>query len=100
MSFQDVPIHQKPQNYPYRAYLSEMVSLPSEAKLTNLASGGYAKDKSGLFNKIENPGNIARRALFRTVEDSSNPSQGDYSGEEVLFIARLHHDFNSCSVYF
>ena len=72
-----------------------MVSLPGDAKNINLAAGGYRKDSTGLFNETTNSGNIRRRAMFRTNE---NPDLGEYTGEEVLFLARLHHDFVSCSV--
>jgi len=79
--------------YPYKVYISNVLSYSTIVKASQLQSQGYYPDISGHFDGTEdNTGFMTRNACFREGYGKTKP----YRKEGAFFIGKLHHDLITC----
>jgi len=91
----DVQISSAPDNYCYKAYITNAISYSAPAKSTHLELQGYIEDTYGYFDSANpeiNMGFGQRMNLFR----SNMNSNFGYRPEGAMFSGRLYHELSSC----
>jgi hypothetical protein len=89
----DAHISVAPNNYPYKAYISNCLTYPPSVKTAQLACQGWYSDMAPHMGPTSsNSGYEARSLLFRENNDSTKPYK---KGGTTLF-GRLFHDLVSC----
>lgn len=82
-----------PSAYPYKSYISTVLTYSTIVKGSQLQSQGFYPDLSGHYDDIvDNSGFISRNLLFR----KNNATGADYREEGATFIGRIFHDLSSC----
>jgi len=82
-----------PGYYPYKCYISNVLTYSTIVKGSQLQTQGYYPDLSGHFDDGEdNTGFAARNLLFR----KGFASEAAYREEGATFIGRLYHDLTTC----
>ena len=84
-----------PENYCYKAFITNMLSYSASAKSTHLQLQGYSDDNPGNFdsaNPLVNFGFAQRNNLFRKDYKSTN----GYRPDGAQFCGRLYHELTSC----
>lgn len=86
------PVIKQPDNYGYKAYISNVLSYSDEIKNCQLSTQGFYKDLNNHFNDCtDNDGAIYRNRLFRKNYDSTK----EYSKDGARFFGRLNIDLSS-----
>jgi len=89
----DRNITSAPGYYPYKCYISNVLTYSTIVKGSQLQSQGYYQDLSGHFDDLtENTGFASRNILFRKGYET----ESDYRDDGVTLIGRLHHDLATC----
>jgi hypothetical protein len=89
LTINDVPISVAPDNYAYKAYISNVLTYSTEVKAAQLATQGYYPDTSEHMDALDdNSGFIDRMNLFRKDYDSTKP----YKKDGTTLFGRLMHD--------
>ena len=91
----NVQISTAPDNYCYKAYITNLLSYSLSAKSTHLQLQGYVDDTEGKFDKAdpnENVGFGLRNHFFRKDYDETLP----YRPDGAVFVGRLYHELSSC----
>lgn len=82
-----------PGLYPYKAYISNLLSYDTFVKSYQLSVQGWTTDLGGhMDDASDNSGFTSRSALFREGFDATKP----YRTDGAVFITRLHHDLINC----
>ena len=95
LSINNVQISTAPDNYCYKAYITNLLSYPGYAKSTHLQLQGYADDTPNFFDSAESRNNFGfgiRNGMFRKNFDDSLA----YRPEGAQFCGRLYHELSSC----
>jgi hypothetical protein len=95
LEINDIPITISPFNYPYKAYISNMLTYSGAVKSAQLGCQGWYSDQPPDNYKadVNNNGYNVRRKLFLT---DYNTAKGEYRPEGATFFGRLMHDLVSC----
>jgi hypothetical protein len=91
----NVQISTAPDNYCYKAYITNLLSYPGYAKSTHLQLQGYADDTPNFFDSAESRNNFGfgiRNDMFRKNFDDNLA----YRPEGAQFCGRLYHELSSC----
>lgn len=89
MFINDIPITNTPDDYPYKAYISSVLTYPSSCKSTHLLTQGFYPDTAKHFGNVKgNNGAKKRNSLFRKNGDTVN----DYKDTPVTLIGRVFHE--------
>jgi hypothetical protein len=91
----NVQISTAPDNYCYKAYITNLMSYSSSAKNTHLELQGYSDDTANNFDSANTNVNFGfgqRNHMFRT---DYNEALG-YRPEGAFFVGRLYHELSSC----
>lgn len=91
----NVCISTSPEDYSYKAYITNLLSYSSSAKTTHLVLQGYADDSDNFFDSsdpLQNFGFAQRNASFR--KDFSD--QNGYRPDGATFSGRLYHELTNC----
>jgi hypothetical protein len=92
----DLPITVSPNNYGYKAYMSDVLSYSSQIKACQLSTQGFYADLSDHMGPVDdNSGFTDRMSLFRKGFDES----GAYKSDGTTLFGRLMHDLGSMSNY-
>lgn len=83
-----------PGLYPYKSYISNLLSYDTFVKSYQLSVQGWVTDLGGHMeaNNDDNSGFTSRSSLFRVDFDGNKP----YREDGAVFITRLHHDLINC----
>jgi len=92
LTINDVPVTQSGGLYPYKAYISTLLSYDPWVKGCQLSCQGWYSDSSGHMDAADNDGFSQRCALFREDFNLSNK----YRSDGAQFFTRLHHDLITC----
>jgi hypothetical protein len=85
----DIPLTKTPNNYGYKAYMSDVLSYSNQIKAAQLATQGYYPDLSDHMGPVDdNSGFTDRMSLFRKKYDEN----GAYKSDGTTFFGRLMHD--------
>jgi hypothetical protein len=89
LSINDLPITISPNNYGYKAYMSDVLSYSSQIKSAQLATQGYYSDLSDHMGPVDdNSGFTDRMCMFRKGFDEN----GVYRPDGTTLFGRLMHD--------
>ena len=89
----DQPITKSASSYPYKAYITSVLTYPAFVKVTQLTTEGFYQDIGGHMDPIEtNTGFEERCNIFRKDKKAENP----YKSEGVRFFGKLQLDFLGC----
>jgi hypothetical protein len=91
--FNDKPVFQSDNLYPFRAYVENELTATSYEKATILKTQGYYDDEEDKFDSKTNDGWEKRANLFST----GSGVKRKYHGEEVFVCGPLNHDFTNCT---
>jgi len=84
----------RPSDYPFKSYISNLLTYSTIVKGSQLQSVGWYSDLSGHFDDFEdNSGFMSRNSLFREDFGSVN---SEYRKEGATFIGKLYHDLSTC----
>jgi len=89
----DKEITKAPGLYPFKAYISNVLTYDTWVKAEQLSVQGYYTDTAGRMLVTGNTGFAQRNALFRDNYDKSK----SYRADGACFITRLHHDLISAT---
>ena len=93
LTINDIPITVSPNNYPYKAYISNCLTYSATVKSAQLACQGWYSDLCSYMDPNENnTGWTDRRDLFKKDYDP----RGDYKSSGTTLFGRLMHDLVSC----
>ena len=93
LTINDLPITVSPNNYPYKAYISNCLTYSASVKAAQLACQGWYSDLASHMNPGEtNIGWIERANLFKKNYDP----RFEFRPNGVTFFGRLLHDLVSC----
>jgi len=93
ITINDVPITSSPSDYPYKCYISDLLSFSTIVKGSQLQSQGYYPDVSGHMDSVkDNGGFTSRNQLFR----EGGVKTAAYKKSGTVFIGKLRHDLSSC----
>jgi hypothetical protein len=88
----DIPISVSPNNYPYKAYISNCLTYSAEVKSAQLTCQGWATDLGHHMGAVEeNAGFLERSNWFRTGYDQ----RSEYRANGMTFFGRLMHDLGT-----
>ena len=86
---EDVLLNEANENYGYKAYLTTLLTLDSNAKYSWLQAAGFFHDTAKAVDDLNtNNGFDSRRSLFMT-------DANDYSPAPVTFVGKLFHELAS-----
>lgn len=89
----DVPITHSPNDYPFKAYISNCLTYSSIVKASQLATQGYYGDVFHHMGPVaENSGFTERNQLFREDEKTNTA----YKSDGTRLFGRLFLDLVSC----
>jgi hypothetical protein len=89
LTINDLPITISPNNYGYKAYMSDVLSYSSQIKACQLSTQGYYPDLSDHMGPVDdNSGFTDRMCLFRKGYDET----GAYKPDGTTLFGRLMHD--------
>lgn len=89
----DKNITKSPGLYPYKAYISNVLTYDPWVKACQLQTQGWVSDTANHMETTGNTGFLQRNLLFREDFDKTKP----YRAEGAQFITRIHHDLISCT---
>ncbi len=93
LTINDVPISVSPGNYPYKAYITNCLTYPTNVKSSHLQMQGWFSDLSAHMEpSLSNTGFSERSQLFREKYNSRN----EYRASGTTFFGRLMHDLVAC----
>ncbi len=94
LTINDVPITVSPNNYPYKAYITNCLTYGPAVKGAQLACQGWYSDLANHMGPISgtNTGYTERNQLFRENYKESGP----YRRTGATFFGRLMHDLIAC----
>ena len=86
---EDIGLNESSENYGYKAFLSSLLSLDSNAKYSWLQAAGFFHDTAKVIDDVNaNNGFDSRRDLFL--------SGHSYSNSPVTFVGKILHDLVTC----
>ena len=92
MQINDQTVSSSIEDYPYKAYVANLLSFSNETKNANLQMQGWVNDTKRAMEIAGNAGFILRNQMWR----KDMVATGDYRKEGCHFIGKLHHDLASC----
>ena len=93
LTINDVPISVSPSNYPYKAYITNCLTYPTNVKSSHLQMQGWYSDLSAHMGpSLSNSGFTERSQLFREQYNARNA----FRPNGATFFGRLLHDLVSC----
>ena len=93
LTINDMPITVSPNNYPYKAYISNCLTYSQSIKAAQLTCQGWYSDIAGHMNASEdNSGWSERGNLFKKNYDPRE----DFKANGTTLFGRLMHDLVSC----
>ena len=93
LTINDMPISVSPNNYPYKAYISNCLTYSTVVKSAQLACQGWYSDTSSHMNAgDDNLGWVERANLFKVKNDQ----RFAFRPNGTTLIGRLLHDLVSC----
>ncbi len=94
LTINDVPITVAPNNYPYKAYITNCLTYGPAVKNAQLSCQGWYADLGGHMGPTAgtNTGFTQRNQLFRVNHKDGNP----YRPSGVTLFGRLMHDLIAC----
>jgi len=93
LTINDKDITKSPGLYPYKAYISNLLTYDTWVKAEQLTVQGWYTDTAGHPLVTGNSGFSLRNLLFRDNFDKTKP----YRADGACFITRLHHDLISAT---
>ena len=92
LKINDQPITRSPDNYPYKAYITNTLTFGASVKAAQLQSEGFYSDIAPYMGPLTNNGGWEQRCTcFR-----KGSSTAAYKEEGARFFGRLHLDLMSC----
>ena len=89
LTINDIPITVSPNNYPYKAYISNCLTYPTYVKAAQLTCQGWSSDLGSHMGPVEeNSGFTERSNWFRKGFDPRT----DFKREGFTLFGRLLHD--------
>lgn len=92
MQINDQKITVSQEDYPYKTYVSNLLTFSIDSKSTVLESQGWASDTKRAMEITSNTGFVLRNQFWR--KDMKN--SGEYRKEGCTFLGKLYHDLASC----
>ena len=93
LTINDMPISVSPNNYPYKAYISNCLTYSTFVKSAQLACQGWYTDTSSHMDSSENNiGWVERSNLFKVDYDPRK----EFKPNGTTLFGRLFHDLVSC----
>jgi hypothetical protein len=94
LTVNDLPLTISPSHYPYKAYISNVLTYSTEVKTAQLQTHGFYPDTyDHMEAEDDNSGFSDRMSLFRKDFDSN----GEYKSDGTTLFGRLMHDLVSCT---
>ena len=93
LTINDHDITTSPGLYPYKAYISNLLTYDTWVKSNQLNIQGWATDTANHMDAENNEGHKQRNLMFRKDFDKN----GVYRPDGCVVITRLHHDLISCT---
>ena len=90
----DNPVTVAPSSYPYKCYISNVLTYSTEVKSAQLQTQGFYPDTSEHMEaSSDNAGFTDRMSLFRKNFELTN----EYKSDGTTLLGRLMHDLVSCT---
>jgi hypothetical protein len=87
-------VTQAPEFYPYKCYITDLLTFTNEVKLSQLQSQGYEQDSKRFMEAVlTNTGWLARNAMFR----KDMMANAEYRAEGKTFVGKFRHDLSGSS---
>ena len=94
LTVNDLPLTVSPSHYPYKAYITNVLTYSTEVKTAQLQTQGFYPDVTDHMEAVDdNSGYQDRMSLFRQDYDQT----GDYKKDGTTLFGRLLHDLVSCT---
>ena len=93
LTINDMPITVSPNNYPYKAYISNCLTYSASVKASQLACQGWYTDLASHMDPVAN--NTGWSERFNLFKKDYDP-RGEFRSNGTTFCGRLLHDLVAC----
>jgi hypothetical protein len=92
MQINDQKITVSQEDYPYKSYVSNLLTFSADSKSSVLESQGWVSDTKRAMETTSNTGFLLRNQFWRKDMKSTS----EYRKEGCTFLGKLYHDLASC----